>query len=480
MTVERTDLRFMLPRSPRTVALLGDLRAAAPDFATVGLEVVHGDAPADLVLAPAALAREAIARGAAAVVLEGGGGARALDLAGLAPRRLLPVPDAGRPAFVVPLDQRGPLRYAVRHFGGRATRGKAIRNRLAPALLSRGLTPPGRAPLAVASRPAGPPFLVAAAGVPPDGEFFWTTGSSDVLSRGALFIFRRGGSVPEWVIKFGRVAGAAAAFDRDAAGLEIAARAGGVAAAHAPRLLARLDAEGLPATVETAAEGERLLAYLESPATARAKRVAVERIAAWIVELGRQTAGPPPAIADELERLRRDVVPAWRAEGATDELLAGLERAPVVLQHNDLGTWNLLVSGSGFTAVDWESARAAGLPLWDLVYFLSYAIVALDRVPRESHEQHLVDVYLGRAPSSPLLFAWIRRAVADLGLEADAVGRLVTTAWLHHGLSHVARGSAVRAAGGAPAGEPTALPRRLARRWLHEPGLGPGWSRWRG
>jgi hypothetical protein len=235
--------------------------------------------------------------------------------------------------------------------------------------------------------------------------------------------------------------------------------------------------DGLPAAVETAAHGERLLALLESSAAVSVKLAAVERIAAWIVELGRESAAPAPAIGTELDRLRRDVLPGW--PGARPDVLDGLDTLPAVLQHNDLGTWNLLVTRDGFTAVDWESARPAGLPLWDLVYFLSYAILGLDGVDAADQEQHLVDVYLGASPSSELLFSWVRRAVSALALDAAVVGRLALTSWMHHGLSHVARGEAVRSAGGEPATEATSLPRRLARRWLDEPGLGADWSRWR-
>ena len=467
LTIELTDLRFMLPRPPRTVALLGDTAGSAEAFALVGLDVVSGTA--DLAL------------GSGAVALHGRGGARALEAAGLDARRFLALPDVQRPAHVLPLDRRAPLRYAVRHFAGRASRVKALRNRLAPTVLARGVVPPGRA-LAVAARPAGTPYLFAAAreaGVPVEGDYFWSTGSSDLLSRGALFVFAPGAASPQWVIKFGRVPGSLPAFDRDARGLAAAAQAGGVAAAHAPRLLARFEAGGSPAAVETAAHGERLQALLESSASDTEKRAAIDRIAGWIVEVGRQTAASSSAIGPELDRLRSDVLPAWRELDAGEELLAGLEGAPAVLQHNDLGTWNLLVTAEGFTAVDWESARPAGLPLWDLVYFLSYAIVGLDGVATADHEAHLVDVYLGKARSSELLFRWVRQAVASLGLDAGAVGRLATTSWLHHGLSYVARSGAVRAAGGAPATEATALPRALARRWLQEPGLGAGWSRWR-
>src|SRR5215218_8537224 len=98
----------MLARAPRTVALLGELAGAAEAFAVLGLEIVDG--PADLVVAPAEMAAQAATLGGA-VALEGAGGARALARAGLAPRRLLALPDTSRPAHVLPLDRPRILRY---------------------------------------------------------------------------------------------------------------------------------------------------------------------------------------------------------------------------------------------------------------------------------------------------------------------------------------------------------------------------------
>src|SRR5215218_6731860 len=120
----RTDIRFLLARPPRTVALLGELRAEAGAFAQVGLVVVEG--PADLALAPATLAQEAIAGGHAAIALEGRGGARALRRAGLDPRRWLALPSVAAPAQLVPIDARAPLRYALGNVAGRASRAKAV------------------------------------------------------------------------------------------------------------------------------------------------------------------------------------------------------------------------------------------------------------------------------------------------------------------------------------------------------------------
>ena len=481
MTVQRTDVRFMLPRPPRTVALLGSAGASRSAFEDVGGEVVDGGTAADLVLAPATHPREALAAAGAAVVLEGAPSAAALRRHGLSVRDLLPLPGVERPALVLPLDQPRAMRGALRHLGGPKNRVKALRNRVTPALLGRWIAP-GRARLTVGVREPGPPFLLAAAreaGAEGGNEFFWTTGASDILSRGVLHLFRADRSEPECVVKFGRVPGYVDAFERDAKGLGLAAAAGGSVAAHAPTLLARLEVEGLPASVESAAPGEQLIAHLGSTARRGAKLAAIDRVAGWIVAIARETATGPPALEPELARIRRDVLPLWREVGAGEELLAHVDRAPAVFQHNDLGTWNVMVDGDRFTAVDWESARPAGLPLWDLIYFLAYAILGVDRVPAERQERHLVEVFLGRSRSSALMFGWIRRAASELGLPEEAIGRLATTCWLHHGLSHVARDQAVRAAGAAPADDLTSLPRRLARRWLTEPGLGARWSAWR-
>ena len=162
-------------------------------------------------------------------------------------------------------------------------------------------------------------------------------------------------------------------------------------------------------------------------------------VADWIVRVGVETrhdgAGP------ELERLRNEVITSWPT--APDDLLHGLSGLPAVLQHNDLGPWNIISEGgSEFTAVDWESANPSGLPLWDLWYFLAHALRLVDG-------KHGADgtafsrLFRGEAASSPELFRWTRTAVEALDIPPEAVGRLATLCWLHHGLSREARSAAL-------------------------------------
>jgi hypothetical protein len=470
----RTDVRFLLPTPVATVELHDAAKDLAQAFERVGVEVVERGG--QLAYGPLTTVD-----GAEALAIEGPDARRALRRAGLSARAFLPLPDLERTSVVLPLDQPRPAAYAVRHWGGRPDRRRALRNRIAPMLLARGIAPPGRARLSVGVRRPGPPFLVAAAaelGVPADAELFLSPGASDLLSRGVLHVFAPGEREPRWAIKFSRVAGNVAPFDREEQGLRVAVEAGEVVSARAPRLLGRFTAGGAPASLETAALGERLVSLLESTDRRAAKLEALDRIAGWLLDVARRTA-VPGALGGELERLRSTVLPAWAHAGAGEELLEGLDELPAVFVHNDLGSWNILADGTSFTAVDWEGARRHGMPLWDLVYFLAYATIPLDGVPVEHATDAMVDLFLGRGPSSAFVLGWIRRAAAALELEPGAVGRLAATSWLHHGLSRDARRAAVGRAGGTPSDGLASVPRELAARWLTEPGLGPDWSAWR-
>ena len=470
----RTDVRFLLPEPVSTVELHGAARDLAAAFEVVGLEVVRergqlvfGEVPAN--------------GDARAVAIEGGDARRPLREAGYTVRSFMPLPSLEHPLVVLPLDQPRPAGYAIRNWGGRPDRFRALRNRIAPVILSAGIRPPGRSGITLGLRRPGPPFLVAAAeqaGVPSDAELFLSPGASDLISRGVLHVFARGAREPSWAIKFARSPGGTGAFEREERGLTIAQEAGEPVAGHAPRPLGRFVAGGTHASVETAAVGERLMSLLESTDSRAAKLAAIDRIAGWIVEVGRRTA-TAGALAPELERVRTAVLPRWAHAGADESLLEGLQDLPAVLVHNDLGSWNILTRGERFTAVDWEGAARHGMPLWDLVYFLAHATIPLDRPPVERAADAMVDLFLGRAPSSAFVLGWIRRAAETLAIPADAVGRLAATSWLHHGLSEEARHAAVTAAGGLPSGGFASLPHQVALRWLSEPGLGAGWSAWR-
>jgi hypothetical protein len=457
---------------------------------SAGVEVVDESsdaAPPDLVVSPAQLAGKAAGMGARSIIVEG---SRERPFRGrdYQAGRLLLRPTRERPTLALPLDQPASASYALERWSVIDRRWKAARMRAARALVSRGLFPSWASPVVtVASKAGGPPTLVAAAGdlgVPSDVSWFLTFGQGDALSRNAFQLFRAGSGRPEWILKFARVAGNSKRFDNDERGLQLAHAAGTVIAAHAPQMIGRFDADGVHASLETAAAGRRLRDVLRTPGDRAVKLALIERIGAWILELGRLTQTSPEAMSSERERLRRDVVPTWNELGVRAELVDELPPLSAVAQHNDLGTWNVVTDNGDFVVVDWENVRDAALPLWDLLYFLGDAFVLLDGsdAPEHAPEQlpaRIVRLFAGEAPSSPQLFSWVRRAAEAAAIPPEAVGPIATLCWLSHSLSAGVQNVDLAAL------TPRDPPRLhgfegIARAWMAHPALGPGWSVWRG
>ena len=475
-SIRRADIRFLAPGPVRTAAVLGALPAWREALVHAGVSLKDSGAP-DLVVAEAVRSDEAVRMGAEVVVLTGARASARLRAAGYAVHRYLLRPSLEDPTLVLALDHPAATRYAVTRATGTGRGWKGIRNAAAARLLARGPVPGSLHPLAIGSKLPEPPLLLRAApdlGVPAGSEWYLTLGRGDQLSRNVFHLLEPGSPEPSWVLKFVRVRGYRDPFERDERGLELAASEPATAP-HAPRLLGRLEVDGFPGSVETSASGELLSRVLDRRGGQGLDQI--ERIAQWIVELGRATQTRAGALEPEILRLAHEVVPEWSELGAGQELVEALPPVPAVLQHNDLGCWNIVVGKGSFTALDWESARRHGLPLWDLTYFLTDALVRLEQVEPAGWDQFVLSLYRGESRRSPFLFSWIRRVVEATGVPPDAVGAVVVLGWLHHGLSHVTRSEALarEEALGYPSPPPIG---RLARLWLTEPGLGPGWRRW--
>ena len=481
MSLRRADPRFVLPGFARPAAVVGDLSGWREGLEQAGVELVTAER-AELVVASSANADEALAWRPEHLVLEGGRPARRLRAEGLSATVLLPLPDVERPELLLPAGHAESVRLAVRQWRpGRSARTRA-RNALARELLARGLVPPGRRTVTTASRSPGDPFLVRAAREALDLEatsWFLSFGRwASRFSRGTFFLSAGRDDEPGWVIKFARLPGLGAIVDRDEQGLRLAADSADIVAGHAPRFLGRFEVDGLHASVETAARGESLTAALEPSRPASERLAVVEQIAHWLVRVGAVTSAPPQALEQELRRLETTVVRRWIPDGLPEDVIEQLPPVPAVLQHGDVYGENIMLDGAGgFTVLDWESAREHGLPLWDLFYFLTRAIAALDDLSTESdREEHFVRLWLGELPSSELLFRWTRRAVEAVEIPPQAVGTLATLLWLSYAQLDSDKAVEIEAVEGASEEPATVL---FARRWLSEAGLGPGWDRWR-
>jgi hypothetical protein len=484
VSLHRVDPRFVLAHRVNRAVVLGGLHDWEAGLSSAGIEIVDTAFDrADLVVAPAGLAAAARATHARSIIIEGSG-ERALNVPEYRARRLLLRPTRERPTLALPLDQPTAVSYALEHWSVVDRRWKHARVRGARALVSRGLFPSWGSPfVTAASRDAGAPLIVAAArdfGVPQEVGWFLTFGQGDALSRNAFQLFLPGRSCPEWVLKFARVSGYSERFDNDEEGLRVARDAGRAVADHAPRLVGRLEVDGLHASLETFATGRRLRDVLIRPGDRTRKLRLIERIAGWILELGRSTQASPEAMAPELHRLRTEVVPSWARLGARSDLVDDLPRLRAVTQHNDLGAWNVVAGDQDFVVLDWENVRRDALPLWDLVYFLGNALVLLDGpYTAEELPRRMTRLFAGETAASPLLFTWVRRGAEAAGVPAEAVAAIATLCWLSHSLS--AREHNVDIATFTPRDPPRVHGLEgIAQAWMAHPALGPGWSAWRG
>jgi hypothetical protein len=334
----------------------------------------------------------------------------------------------------------------------------------------------------VAAQRPGPPYLVTAArdlGVFDNVCWVLALGAGDTLSRNVFHLFEPRAPTPAWVLKFARVAAYGDPFDRDERGLELAARAGSLVARRAPRLVGRMEVDGVHLSLETAAVGSRLRELLLAPAPRSEKLQLVERVAAWILDVARETATGADALQGERRRLRDDVLPAYASAGVRADLVSSLPPIRPVLQHNDLGSWNIVCSGADFTVLDWESSSRHGLPLWDLFYFLADALALVDGSPLgEMRHLHTIPLFRGELPSSEVLFEWTRRGVEATAVPPDAVGSIATLCWLHHSLSHVRRGAVLDE---ITPGADSAVhgTEKVGRAWIADAALGENWASWR-
>ena len=404
----------MLPALPRRAVVLGGLTEWADGLAAAGVDVVPAGSVADLVVAPAGLARDAESLGVPQVLVEGA----VRPLRTIASRRLLTLPTVAAPQFVVDPRQRHAAAYA----GALLPRWPHV----ARPVLRAGVPVPTPSVTVGARSPARPAVLAAAAafGAESTGEWFLALGSGGVRRRAVFYVFPPGARVPTQVVKLGRVAGDDAAFARDERGLRLAEAAGLVVAAKAPRLLGRGAVAGLPVSVETALPGRRL----------GRSEVDVDRVVAWLRDVARATARP------------------------------GAGGVPTVFRHGDLFPGNVVVDGASFGLVDWEHADAAGAPLADLLFFAAHVV------------DDPVGTFAGRTRDSARFARWVGDAAGDLGLTRAQAVALAARTWREHGDRARAARLAREAATGAAV--PPYLPERLATAWLTHPSLGERWRPW--
>ena len=136
-----------------------------------------------------------------------------------------------------------------------------------------------------------------------------------------------------------------------------------------------------------------------------------------------------------------------------------------------------MVDGARFTVLDWESNREAGLPLWDLAYFLTDALAARrGQTDPAAKLAAMLQLLRGEATASRVLFQRLAAAAQEFGVPRSTVGAIVTLGWLHHShSSDRAPGARTDARRDVRTGASLGPLERLAGPWLEDPALGVVW-----
>ena len=249
-------------------------------------------------------------------------------------------------------------------------------------------------------------------------------------------VFAEGAKEPAVAVKMPRLSESAAVLRREATILG-ALRGHDRIRGGVPRLLSAEESSSSYRLVETAVDG--LPAFV---AVTEQNFPEIAQIAAdWLAQLaGRPEVRPKsewwnrllePLLSELEERfarvVRRDFV------GKCRRILGSLGPLPLVWEQRDFSPWNVLVNAGKITALDWESAEPEGLPLLDLVYFLTYLSFSIDRAKKtgrfiESYRSFLDPTsFTGRI--SKRCFDGYSAAI---GLDTLSYRPLRMAAWLVH------------------------------------------------
>jgi len=460
------DWRFLLPRferPPQRMLLLGASQAAADEVrrAEIAPELlVRPGEPADLVVC---LAGAGISTAAAARHLAPGGilyHERGLPRMPI-PRALARLgiywvhPRFTGPKSYVPLDVEGALPWYLANVGSPSTaRGELPRRavaalgprrfmRLAPrvALVAIDRRVAGREPTIFTQGPAelgGPdvrPLLLSHGGT---------------LSRAVLLPFARSSDKPVAVVKLHRTDVSQQTTEYESAVLlDIRGRLSPELQGTLPKPLGLTEVAGRPAAVESFLNGEWLLSRWARPRPQPELVGDLERVTEWLCAFHAQTVVERRQWSSEdverrIEQPVRAYVEAFTAtpdEQALFVQVSRLARAaigaslPVVWQHGDLSSLNVILATDRVGVIDWRNS-GAGLPLDDLLYFVTRWLYRVRGVEDESPAERAAatrafdELFFGIDTVDDAVFA-ARRSLLHYAHALQLDPRVVTLLFVH-------------------------------------------------
>ena len=373
-------------------------------------------------------------------------------------------PAAGEVRSAIPLGDRATARHLVRRdlagplvaapFGrvGRRLLERAPARGVLDSLAER-IVP--RAGAIVATHPdpdgalaAGPPRylrrIAAEAGIDLRGARWGLSARGRYNSQKVLFVLLGG---VEGLVKMTRTPDLGPRLANESAALGKLAALGVIGAERAPRLLFHGRHAGLEVVGESLAGGTPFRKRSRWTADCPYLADAVE----WLAELGAASVqwAEPNRVAAALGALLERFSATYRPAATEEAFLAAQVQAiaaadtpfPLVFQHGDPGTWNLVVRPDGRVAfLDWEAAEPLGMPLWDLFYLLRSFAVSGARAgrigdPLEAYARRV----LAEAPLGRLLVDAVGRHCQRIGIARRYVEPLFHLCWMHRALKEATR-----------------------------------------
>ena len=174
----------------------------------------------------------------------------------------------------------------------------------------------------------------------------------------------------------------------------------------------------------------------------------------WITQLGTASANPHVATSAEVSAALgqlydsfQNVYPLTVEEkdfltGQLETMAASKEPFPLVFQHGDPGTWNMMVSDetNRVIVIDWEAGEPEGVPLWDLFYFFrTYASWVSRQQGSRDSIKNFAENFFSESEVHSILVRITERYRANVGLERKMIKPLFYTCWMHRALKETTR-----------------------------------------
>lgn len=261
------------------------------------------------------------------------------------------------------------------------------------------------------------------------------------------FVLKSGFPRPFLVVKFPRVAGGHGRLDRENDNLNRFHGLWTDALKSAPVVVAYEDFADRRLLVETLVKGEVMRRTL----VRRRGKACIDSGLNWLREMNRATAlsskkneGWFESLAEfPLQILQNSFPLSEREEQLIErsrELIEPLREAAfsLVFEHGDFSPPNILIDDcNNLGVVDWELAEPLGLPLVDLIFFLSY--IAFCRERAKKLDQYVKAFHKAFFEAKSWAQCYIRRYSEEMELPAELLKPLFTLSRVRHLAGMVAR-----------------------------------------